>query len=235
MKTISSLAKKERKEIFSLFSENSKLKFNQIEKSVKIRSNMVSYHLDQMRKEGLIQKEGDFYSLTTEAEKYIPILTNIIEDKHSPLPVILVALINNNKILLIKRNKRPYQNYWSMIGGKIKLEESFEEAAKRHILEKTGIDAEFEKFCSIFHEHVKKDDSIQHSFILNFVKMKTDEEKFKLSPHGKLKWFSLDQLNEDEIIPSDYWLIQNKLNSKIEIQTGKMEEKKEKLINFLSH
>lgn len=232
MKTISSLAKKERKEIFSLFSEKSKIKFNEIEKSLKIRSNMISYHLDQMKKEGIIQKEGDFYSLTLESEKYIPILTNITEDKHSPLPVILVALINNNKILLIKRNKRPYQNYWSMIGGKINLEESFEVSAKRHILEKTGIRAKFENICSVFHEHVNKDDIIQHSFILFFVKMTTDTEEFKLSPHGKLKWFSIDDLNEEEIIPSDYWLIRNKLKSEMKVDFAKMEEKEEKLISF---
>ena len=56
MKYSSGLAKKEREEIFKLFTENRRLKFSEIEKNIKIRSNMVSYHLEQMQKEGLLQR-----------------------------------------------------------------------------------------------------------------------------------------------------------------------------------
>lgn len=232
MKRISALAKDERKAIFSLFSKNSKLKFNQIEKEIKIRSNMISYHLDQMKKDGVIKKEEDYYSLTDEAERYIPIFTHLITDESSPLPVILVALKNKSNLLLIQRRKRPYQNYWSMIGGKIKLDESLEDAAYRHILEKTGIKSEFEKISAVLHERVQSKDKTKHSFILFFVIMNTNEEKYSMSEHGKLKWFEIDKIEEQNTIPSDYWLIQNKLNSKIEIISAKMEEKEEKLSSF---
>jgi ADP-ribose pyrophosphatase YjhB (NUDIX family) len=232
MKTINSLSKVERQKIFTLFTKNSKLKFNEIEKAIKIRSNMISYYLDQMKKEGILQKKGDYYSLTNDAERYIPTLTHLLENEVSPLPVVLIALTNKNKILLIKRNKRPYQNYWSMIGGKIKLKESFEEASIRHIFEKTGINAKFKQIKSVFHEHVTKDNQIKHSFILFFIQMTTTEEKFKESEHGKLKWFEIDKLKQKEIIPSDFWLIKNKLNSRIKINCASMEENEEKLTKF---
>lgn len=233
MKRISALAKTERSQIFELFTRNSKLKFNQIEKAIKIRSNMISYHLEQMKNDKIIYKEGDFYKLTDEAERYVPIFNHITTNEMSPLPIVLVALIEDkNKILLINRNKRPYKNYLSMIGGKIKLEENIEQSAHRHILEKTGINAKFEKISAIFHEQVKSDEKVKHSFILFFVIMKTNQEKFKESDYGKLKWFDINKLKEEEIIPSDFWLIKNKLNSRIKINCASMEENEEKLTKF---
>ena len=115
----------------------------EIEMRTGIRSNMVSYHIKKMQKEGLLEKRGEFYFLTKNAEKYMPIFSNLIGEELSPLPVILIALINKNKILLIKRNKRPYKNYWSMIGGKMLLEENFKKASLRQVKEKTNLDCEY--------------------------------------------------------------------------------------------
>ena len=68
MRYTGSLAKKEREQIFSLFVDKRSLKFSQIEKSIKIRSNLVAYHLDRMRKEGLLKKDGEQYSLTPKSK-----------------------------------------------------------------------------------------------------------------------------------------------------------------------
>src|SRR3989344_7547332 len=102
MKYAGSLVSKEREEIFKLFLDKFKLKFNEIEKAIKIRSNRLAYHINKMQKEGLIEKQNQYYLLTKDAEKYIPIFSNIIGKELGPTPIILVALINKDKILLIK-------------------------------------------------------------------------------------------------------------------------------------
>ena len=56
------------------------------------------------------------------------------------LNVVLGALISNKSILLIKRRKPPYRNYWGLPGGKIKAGEQIEKAAVREIKEETGIE-----------------------------------------------------------------------------------------------
>ena len=111
MRYSGSLVKKEREEIFRMFLGDNKLKFNEIEKKLEIRSNMVSYHLDKMQEEGLLEKKGMYYYLTKEAERYLPILPHITGEGMSPLPVVLVAVIKDERILLIKRKRRPYKGY----------------------------------------------------------------------------------------------------------------------------
>jgi ADP-ribose pyrophosphatase YjhB (NUDIX family) len=232
MKYTGGLVKKERELIFKLFREHTKLKFNEIEKALNIRSNMVSYHLEQMQKEGLLEKKDDYYYLTKEAEKYLPIVPHIIGEGLSPLPVVLVALMNKNNILLIKRNNRPYKGYWSMMGGKILLEESFEDASKRVIKKKSNLDADYISINSVLHERVEGDDMIKHSFILFFTKMKTNETEFRRTDYGELQWFDLEEIDKLKIVPSDLWLIKNKLENTIDVKEADMKEKQGELDSF---
>ena len=232
MKYSGGLVKKEREQIFKLFAENTKLKFNEIEKSLKIRSNMVSYHLEKMQEEGLLEKKDDYYYLTKKAERYLPIISHIVGQELSPLPVMLIAIVNKDKILLIKRKKRPYQNYWCLIGGKMRMEENFEQAAKRVMQEETKLDAKYNGMASVLYERVKGEDIIKHSFIHFFVKMQAEDTEIKQSESGELKWFKIKDLDKEKIIPSDLWLIKNKLNSKLEVIDSEMKENQGELTEF---
>ncbi|MBU0665909.1 MAG: NUDIX domain-containing protein [Nanoarchaeota archaeon] len=229
MRYSGSLVKKEREEIFRLFLNKDKLKFNEIEKSLKIKSNKASYHIEKMQEEDLLEKKGFYYYLTKKAEKYIPIFQQVIGEELSPLPVVLVGIVKDKKILLINRNKRPYKNYWSMIGGKMKLEESFEEASLRLVKEKTHLEGKFKSINTVFHEKVKEEKTVKHSFILFFTKVKVEEENFKETKAGKLQWFNIEEIEEDKVIPSDMWLIKNKLNSKINVISAEIRDEKGKL------
>ena len=231
MKYSGSLVNEEREKIFQLFLDNVKLKFNEIEKRIKIRSNMVSYHLERMQKEGIIEKSGDFYSLAKSAEKYIPVFSNMIGQELSPLPIILVAVVRKGKILMIKRNRRPYKDYLSMMGGKMLLEESFEEASLRQVKQKSGIEGKFLSINAVMQERVEGDGMIKHNFIFVFAKVSTEEEKFRESEYGKLRWIDIKKIGKEKVIPSDLWLIRNKLDSKLDINTIYMHEKDGEIIS----
>jgi 8-oxo-dGTP diphosphatase len=177
-----------------------------------------------MVKEGLLVKRGEYYLLTEHAEKYIPLFSDIFGIDVSPLPIILVAIIHKDKILLVKRNKRPYKDYWSMIGGKLLLHEDIKEAAIRQVKEKTGLDAEFISLNNVMHERVEGSGIVKHSFILLFVKVDIKDTKFRETKAGALKWFNIAKLEQDKIIPSDYWLIKHSLNKKMTIPRLYMHE-----------
>jgi ADP-ribose pyrophosphatase YjhB (NUDIX family) len=228
MKYSGILAKNERERIFSLFQKEQKLKFAQIEKMISIRSNMLSYHLTEMMKEKILVKKGEFYELTEMAEKYLPIFSHVTGKELSPLPIVLVAAMKNNKILLIKRKNRPYKDYWCMPGGKMKLEESFDDAALRIVKEKTGLYGKFVSMNSILHEKVKGE-KVKYSFILFFVKV---EIKTPLKKTEDIQMVELNQLSKINIIPSDMWLIKHKLKSKIPIYRAEMNEENEILNGF---
>ncbi len=236
MKYSGSLVKEEREKIFQLFLDSIKLKFSEIEKKIKIRSNMVSYHLERMQKEGIVEKKGDYYYLTKDSEKYLPFFSNLVGQELSPLPIILVAAMrkekNQEKILMIKRNRRPYKDYLSLIGGKMLLEEDFEQASLRQVKQKTNLDTKFSSMNAVLQERVEGDDMVKHNFILFFTKVTTTHDKFRNSEYGKLKWYTLKELEKQKVIPSDRWLIENKLKSKISVRTSIMNEKDGELTSF---
>ena len=227
-----SLAKKEREQIFQMFSEHRSLKFGQIEKVLQIRSNMVAYHIEQMVNEGVLNKDNDGYSLTREGEKYLPIANHLNGAEMSPLPVVIVALLNKDKILMIKRNKRPYQNYWGLIGGKMLLEENFEQATLRQVKTKSGLSSKFVSINSVMHERVTGDGIVKHSFILFFTKAVTEDNRLWESEYGEVKWVKLSEISKEKIIPSDLWLIQNKLDSKVSVNNVSMLETQGELSSF---
>jgi hypothetical protein len=100
------------------------------------------------------------------------------------------------------------------------------------VKDKTGIDARFFSMNSVFHERVEDDGVIKHSFILFFAKVIVQGMQFKESAHGELMWFNLENIEKNEIIPSDLWLIKHKLESRIDVKSALMDEKEGKLKGF---
>lgn len=193
-------------EVLDVFLFNNKLRFSEIEKILKIRSNKLAYYLRDLVDRGILRKEGEFYRLSESSEFLIPYLS----EKRSPLPVILICIGNSKRCFLYSRGKRPFKDKLSLPGGRLIVNESISNATKRIMKEKFGIDAKLEKINSISLEHVKKSGKIVHSFLLIFVLAKT-KRKIALVDVEK---------NRSKIIASDYKLIKNCSKGKeVELKT----------------
>lgn len=192
-------------EILKLFQYAEKLKFSDIERSLKVRSNKLAYHLKNLTKKGVLTKENDHYKLSESSEYMVPYMSS----KESFLPVVLILIGDNKKAFLHRRNKRPYKNMLSLPGGRILLGESLETASKRIMKEKFNIDIKFQKLNSISFEQTKKEGKIVHSFILFLVSAIT-KDKVEFSDVVK---------NKSKAIPSDYKLITEDFNKETKIQT----------------
>ncbi|MFZ5955591.1 MAG: NUDIX domain-containing protein [Nanoarchaeota archaeon] len=182
--------------ILDLFLCNDKLKFNEIEKLLKIRSNKLTYHLKNLLKKGILKKENSFYSLSETSESLIPYLSS----KKSVLPVILVHIGDDKNSFLYKREKRPYKDKLSLPGGRILIGESIQEAVKRIMKEKFGIKAKFNQIKSLSFEHATKSGKVINSFLLILVRGTALE---------KIDLINVDK-NKPNIISSDYKLIKSK-------------------------
>lgn len=180
--------------ILDLFLFSHKLKFNEIEKSLVVRSNKLNYHLQNLVKKGILIKENSSYSLTETAEHLIPYLSK----KKALIPVLLILIGNEKKAFLYEREKRPFKGMLSLPGGRLIIGESIPLAVKRIMKEKHNLDAKMTKINSISLEHVKKSGRIIHSFILVLVSAKTKS----------LELINLDK-NKSRIIKSDYYIIKN--------------------------
>lgn len=191
--------------ILELFLFNHKLKFNEIEKLLQIRSNKLAYHIKQLVSKGILIKNQEHYSLSDAAEYLIPYLSQ----KKSILPVILVHIGDKKQAFLYSRTKRPYKDKLSLPGGRILLGESINQATKRIMKDKFNIETNLKKVNSISLEHVKKPNKIIHSFFLIFVSATTKDQ---INLTNLIK-------NKSKIISSDYKLLTQHLDSETNIKT----------------
>jgi len=225
------LANKEREQIFELFVKNEALQFREIEKSTNIPSNKLAYHLDELQKQGLLEKDENLYKVTKTAQSLLPKMAQITGKEQGPLTVIISAITKGNKILLMKREKRPYKGYWSMIGGKMKISESIQECAIREAKEETGLDTKFKSVKGVVHERVREDGTIKHGFVFFFTHVEPKTQALTATEEGQLDWFDIRNLENTQIIPSDKWMIETfLLNNKKGTHSVIMEEKDEKLV-----
>ena len=181
--------------ILKLFLKNHSLKFNEIEKLLKTRSNKLNYHLKKLVSKNILEKQNSIYKLSKTSEYLIPYLS----DKKAVLPVILIQIGNSKNCFLYKREKRPYKNKLSLPGGRMILGEDIKNSVKRIMKEKYNIDAKLKKINSISIEHIKSNKKTIHTFLLILITAIT-KDKIKLTNISR---------NKLKIIPSDYKLIKN--------------------------
>lgn len=108
--------------------------------------------------------------------------------------VAVLRLEREPEILLIQRGQVPYKDMWALPGGFMEMEETLEEAARRELLEETGIRAgELIRFDS--YDRVDRDPrgrTITQVFIMIWKEeMGTPEAG---SDASALQWFGLNSL-----------------------------------------
>jgi len=63
-----------------------------------------------------------------------------IEYPEHPIAGVGVVVFRNEEVLLVKRKKAPYKGQWSIPGGKQRLGETVTKAARRELMEETGVE-----------------------------------------------------------------------------------------------
>lgn len=68
----------------------------------------------------------------------------------NPALTVDTIIINDNKVVLIKRLNNPYENHWAIPGGFVEYGEKVEDAAVREAKEETGLDIELTKLVGVY-------------------------------------------------------------------------------------
>lgn len=100
--------------------------------------------------------------------------------------VIMLFTKDYKKVLLVKRNKKPYPNCWNGIGGKLEENETALQAATRECFEETGIKLENPKLLVTY--VYPEENPVNSGTILNVVYDTTDEVYVKENYEGIYEW-----------------------------------------------
>lgn len=226
------LYSKERMEIFRVLSENKKLNFNKIAELTKMQSNKLSYQLNLMKENDFVVNEDGQYSLSMKAQQLVPYFSQILKKEVGVLPVVLGMVRNGDKILLIKRKKMPYKDYWSLIGGKQINGETIAETIEREVLEEAKVNAKFSNFNGVVYERLMENNEFKHSFVFIITTLNTEENQARQQDEGEVGWFNFDDVVNgkiENVIPSDIEFMKNYSGRKIDIEHIVMNESGEKL------
>jgi 8-oxo-dGTP diphosphatase len=116
----------------------------------------------------------------------------------------------DDKILLIKRNTRPFVGYWALPGGRMDPGETIEQTIVREVQEETGLDVEIVSKVGEYVEKGVKDDVEYEYYPTCFVvKPVGGEIKKQDSEIQEIKFFSLTALPhplafEHDLMVKDY-------------------------------
>jgi 8-oxo-dGTP diphosphatase len=102
-----------------------------------------------------------------------------------------MVLVEDGKMLLVRRGREPFKGEWATPGGRIEDGETAEECAKREMKEETGLDVEILKLTGIYSDPKRDPRGIIAAAYLvrrvgGIVKGGDDAEE--------AKWFELDSL-----------------------------------------
>jgi ADP-ribose pyrophosphatase YjhB (NUDIX family) len=142
--------------------------------------------------------------------------------ERNPLPVVLIALFDGDKILLAKRKREPYKGFYGILGGRQTFGKLTKDIVKKEVLEETGFSVEEESIETrgLYSEILlDKEGNPKDHFIFRACKAQVDNkmtDDLEKTDIEKFEWFDLPLAKKikSKIIPTDLLMLEHILSEK---------------------
>jgi ADP-ribose pyrophosphatase YjhB (NUDIX family) len=113
-----------------------------------------------------------------------------------PLVGVGAIIIEDSRVLLVKRAHPPLQAQWSIPGGVLEIGEMIREAAVREAREETGLVVEPEDLLGVYDRILRDiEERVQYHYVLiDFLCRRIGGELLAASDAAEVRWFKRDEL-----------------------------------------
>ena len=125
--------------IFEKLVFNERLRFSEL-RPARVESNLFVYHLKQLIKDGLIEKQDRYYTMTPQGMAYTDRISyKTMKERKQPKIITMLDITNDcGETVLYRRQHQPYIGMVGYPSGKVHMEDRIADAAQREVREKIG-------------------------------------------------------------------------------------------------
>ena len=118
------------------------------------------------------------------------------EYPESPLVGIGAVIVEQNRVLLIRRGQPPLLGEWSLPGGVLECGETLREAVAREAREETGLVVETGEMLGVYERLIRNDEGRlrYHYVLIDFLCRPVDGDLKAGSDAADVRWFTPDEL-----------------------------------------
>jgi ADP-ribose pyrophosphatase YjhB (NUDIX family) len=192
-----------------------------------VDSNLFTYHLKQLIRDGFVEKLANGYTLTAQGifhvDRYSSRLSAI---RMQPKIMTMIDLINEHgESVVVRRKYQPFIGRVSFPSGKLHLEETVLESARRELLEKTSIVYSELNQAAVVYLIVRKQGQLVGHYLIHLFSARVGHSLLDgtiLQPMNERwaapYWQDISGLHETEVMPGLHDLHQLNLNSSKSLQ-----------------
>ena len=142
----------------------------------------------------------------------------------APVAAVGVVILQGDEVLLIKRDKEPLRDRWSLPGGAVELGETVRGAAEREIREECGVQIKATEVIEVL-DAITLDDEGRIRFHYVLTELLADYVSGTPAASSdalEARWFALDQVGDLDILPITVQVIRAGTDLQRRIQSGKI-------------
>lgn len=119
-----------------------------------------------------------------------------------PKPAVSALIVENGRVLLVKRGCEPNKNLWSLPGGSIEPGETIKEATAREVLEETSLVVEVEDVAGAHDVISREGDRILFHYVIVISRAKIiSGELWASDDAADAQWIPLNEISAYSTTP----------------------------------
>src|SRR6478752_2084343 len=118
------------------------------------------------------------------------------EYPQQPLVGVGAIIVEDSRVLLIKRGKAPLLGEWSIPGGMLELGETLRQGAEREAIEETGLVVRVTELLGVFDRIVPDENkrTLYHYVLIDFLCERISGELQAAGDASDARWYSEDEV-----------------------------------------